>query len=381
MARALANVAEGVTPAVMEQLNLRAIELLAESDGEASLLVARVLTECGLAADSPEGVAAKAPHQQRSEPQANNYESGAPAKATILATYLVTAQGGKTPRVRRDLIELVGQVVIPEATAEEAAALALQVLEAMDMPVIVPSAPDRQRPFIWPPPFGQQPHLAPPVGGGTLAESGVQQFSNETSSTQRNWPFIILGTAGVAGMLLLGLLYVWAAGTPAVSGGSAQESGTPTLGSTASQSSSDGACSALLSALSKNDLPIEMWVRLDELAKNQSADGNARFFAALNTQLKPTRGLYQQACLSEVEAGRAPTTVRTFLTAFDNAATDGAAIGGQIVAAGVVDPAQAQALGDAARELEQATSALPASYSAFRNPSFIGAARGVPLRP
>ncbi len=108
-----------------------------------------------------------------------------------------------------------------------------------------------------------------------------------------------------------------------------------------------------------NDLPIEISVRLQELAKNENAAGNSTYFANIGTQLTPTRDSFQETCLADIASGQEPATVRSFVNAFDAAVEQGASIGAQIAATNTVDPAQSQALTEAATQLEQANAALP----------------------
>ncbi len=111
--------------------------------------------------------------------------------------------------------------------------------------------------------------------------------------------------------------------------------------------------------MTDQDLTTEISVRLQELSKNTSAQQNAAYFVGLEKQLQPIKQQYQQQCLSDVAAGTAPATYRTFVNAFDRAVSDGASLGGQIATTKTVTSAQSTTLNDDAAQLEQAASALP----------------------
>ena len=69
MARALVSVVGSVTPAVEEQLNLRAVELLPDCPQYAPQLVARVFADCGLTPDAPVREAEEPAPRAASEPK------------------------------------------------------------------------------------------------------------------------------------------------------------------------------------------------------------------------------------------------------------------------------------------------------------------------
>jgi hypothetical protein len=226
-----------------------------------------------------------------------------------------------------------------------------------------------------PGPYGQQPPGAygqqPPAGYGQQPGYG-EPFGQpgylgapqpEKPATDRNRLLVIIGAAVVAGLLLLALLYLL------LNRGSGSE---PTAGvvippadgssqTTEASTSQSAACTELVGAYTKDDLPIEVAVRLQELAKNQNAAGNATYFANISTQLDASAQSYEQACLADVAAGKEPATVRTFITTFDSSVDAGVQLGSAIAAANTVAPEQQQALTELATQLEQATAALPAS--------------------
>ncbi len=186
-----------------------------------------------------------------------------------------------------------------------------------------------------------------------MDEGPVKRKSNKT--------FLIVGGIIAAVLVLGGLAYFL------FFSGSSEPPPVPTPTTSASSSasasnSSNGsseACTALASAMTDQDLTTEISVRLQELSKNTSAQQNAAYFVGLEKQLQPIKQQYQQQCLSDVAAGTAPATYRTFVNAFDRAVSDGASIGGQIASTKTVTSAQSTTLNDDAAQLEQAASALP----------------------
>ncbi|MDQ1307737.1 MAG: hypothetical protein QG671_3570 [Actinomycetota bacterium] len=186
-----------------------------------------------------------------------------------------------------------------------------------------------------------------------MDEGPVKRKSNKT--------FLIVGGIIAAVLVLGGLAYFL------FFSGSSEPTPVPTPTTSASSSasasnSSNGsseACTALASAMTDQDLTTEISVRLQELSKNTSAQQNAAYFVGLEKQLQPIKQQYQQQCLSDVAAGTAPATYRTFVNAFDRAVSDGASIGGQIASTKTVTSAQSTTLNDDAAQLEQAASALP----------------------
>ncbi len=212
---------------------------------------------------------------------------------------------------------------------------------------------------------GGQPGFGPPAGFG--GQPGFDQGAApaaEKSPSDRNRLLIIIGATLVIGLVLLGLLYfflVRQSGSAPTPPTPATPAATPSLSDVGSsdQAVPGGACSQLVAAMALNDLPIEISVRLQELAKNENAADHATYFASIDAQLTPTRDQYQEACLADVAAGKESATVRTFVTAFDSAVAQGSTVGSQVAASNSVDPAQAQALTDAANQLLQANAALP----------------------
>jgi hypothetical protein len=101
MACALVKVAGSVTPAVMEQLNVRADQLLSHLDGDAPAMAAYVLARCGLAADPPEGVTAE-PSGQEGDHQPRNTSDSTPqeAEAPTLAPEPTRIEGPSAPQSR-----------------------------------------------------------------------------------------------------------------------------------------------------------------------------------------------------------------------------------------------------------------------------------------
>ena len=206
---------------------------------------------------------------------------------------------------------------------------------------------------------GPQPGYGDPFGQPGFPAGPM---APDKPATDRNRLLIIVGVAVGAGLILLALLFVLLNRTsstaPATSVPPADTSSEANpAGASNSQSE---ACSELVGAMTQDDLPIEVAVRLQELAKNQNAAGNSTYFANISTQLTPARESYEQACLADVAAGKEPATVRTFITTFNSAVDAGVQLGSAIAAANNVTPEQQQALTEAAIQLEQATAALPA---------------------
>ncbi|MCB0915955.1 MAG: DUF2510 domain-containing protein [Actinobacteria bacterium] len=226
--------------------------------------------------------------------------------------------------------------------------------------------PGAQGPGFGQPGFGPQPGTIPPPGFDQqpgYAGSPGGHGGQEKSSTDRNRLLIIIAATFVIGLVLLGLLYFFLVRPSGAAQPTSAPAASPSLASDehTGEAIQGGACERLVAAMALNDLPIEISVRLQELAKNENAAGNATYFASIGTQLTPTRDQYQDACLADIAADKEPATVRSFVTAFDTAVKQGTEIGSAVAAANAVDPAQAQALTDAATQLEQANAALPES--------------------
>lgn len=214
---------------------------------------------------------------------------------------------------------------------------------------------------------GSDPYSGYP--GGDYGPDVYALDDADSSSRDRNRLIIVVVVAVAAALALLGLLWLLLSrGSGAEPSATAPTAATAPGGETAattdngagSEAAAGGACAALLGVMTANDMPIEISVRLQELSNNQNAAANSAYFANINTQLQPSRDSYQQACLADISAGKEPATVRSFVTSFDNAVQTGLNVGAAVAAAGNVDPAQQQALTQAATQLEQANAALPA---------------------
>jgi hypothetical protein len=207
---------------------------------------------------------------------------------------------------------------------------------------------------------------------------GQPPATTDKRPVDRNRLLILIGGTVIVGIVLLLLAYFLLV-RQSGSAPAPPPAATPSLADVENtgEAIQGGACEQLITAMAVNDLPIEVSVRLQELAKNENAAGNSTYFANIGTQLTPTRDSYQDACLADIASGKEPATVRSFVTAFDTAVEQGASIGAQVAATNRVDPAQAQALTEAATQLEQANAALPEAPSS--DVSTNGAAALVPI--
>lgn len=210
--------------------------------------------------------------------------------------------------------------------------------------------------------YGAAGSYAGPDFGSDLY--GLDDADDE--SRHRRRLIIVVVVALLAALALMGLLFLLlnrnsgAQPAPPPPTAAGAETNAEADGAADAAAAAGGACASLLQVMTANDMPIEISVRLQELSNNQNAAANSAYFANINTQLQPSRDSYQQACLDDINAGSEPATVRSFVTAFDSAVQTGLNVGAAIAAAGSVDPAQQQALTQAATQLEQANAALPA---------------------
>jgi hypothetical protein len=240
---------------------------------------------------------------------------------------------------------------------------------------------------------GQPAYGAQPGYGGQQGYTGQPGYGGQGAYGQQNYGYsygydqpggyapldtgdgsernklLIAGLVGALAASLLGgllwLLFGRDSGS-STSGVSNTTSSSPfptndfTDGSTTSSSAS---CASLVDAMTANNQPTEVSVRLQELASNVNASDNAQYFTTLESDLAPARDSYQQECLADIASGRESSTYRSFVTSFDRAVSDGATLGQQIAITNTVDPAQARTLTDNATQLEQAAASLPSTSS------------------
>lgn len=119
------------------------------------------------------------------------------------------------------------------------------------------------------------------------------------------------------------------------------------------------ACADLAGALTADDLDDEVVQRLESVASGTDLEENQSYFRQLAKDIKPVMQQFQDECETAVSAGEAPEVYRTFITTFDVAVADGAAVANSALdQGGQVSPEDAARLRAEAAKLEASANAI-----------------------